>query len=365
MLLVGLAVGVDYSLFYLKREREERAAGRSPEAALEVAAATSGRAVLISGFTVIIAMAGMFLSGDKTFMSFAVGTMLVVAVAMLGSLTVLPATPVGARRQGREGPHPVPRPHPPRRRASGLEGRAPAGARASGVGRRRVRRAAHRAGAAGIQPPHLDQRHRRLPEERPRGEGARRLPAPVPGRPAAGDRRREGEERGRTGCPARDRAAARQGERLAADAQRTGARGQRRPHRGRDRDRAQRRRHRHHVDLRAQHAAERRDPVDDRRRLRHRGGRHGPDRGDRRLQQPDEVACTARVRVRARVRVPAPAGLVPLDRDRGQGDPAQPAVRGRRLRPARDRVPVGLGREPAQLQVERRDHAVAARSSCS
>jgi uncharacterized membrane protein YdfJ with MMPL/SSD domain len=91
VLLVGLAVGVDYSLFYLKREREERAAGRSHEASLEIAAATSGRAVLISGFTVIIAMAGMFLSGDKTFMSFAVGTMLVVAVAMLGSLTVLPA----------------------------------------------------------------------------------------------------------------------------------------------------------------------------------------------------------------------------------------------------------------------------------
>ncbi len=91
VLLVGLAVGVDYSLFYLKREREERANGRSPEAALEIAAATSGRSVLISGFTVIIAMAGMFFSGDKTFMSFAVGTMLVVAVAMLGSLTVLPA----------------------------------------------------------------------------------------------------------------------------------------------------------------------------------------------------------------------------------------------------------------------------------
>ncbi len=91
VLLVGLAVGVDYSLFYLKREREERADGRSSESALEVAAATSGRAVLISGFTVIIAMAGMFLSGDKTFMSFAVGTMIVVAVAMLGSLTVLPA----------------------------------------------------------------------------------------------------------------------------------------------------------------------------------------------------------------------------------------------------------------------------------
>ena len=91
ILLIGLAVGIDYSLFYLRREREERAAGRSEHAALEAAAATSGRAVLISGVTVLIAMAGMFLSGDKTFMSFSIGTMMVVAVAMLGSLTVLPA----------------------------------------------------------------------------------------------------------------------------------------------------------------------------------------------------------------------------------------------------------------------------------
>ena len=91
ILLIGLAVGVDYSLFYVKREREERAAGRSEGAALEAAAATSGRAVLISGITVMIAMAGMFFSGDKTFMSFSVGTMIVVLVAMVGSLTVLPA----------------------------------------------------------------------------------------------------------------------------------------------------------------------------------------------------------------------------------------------------------------------------------
>jgi uncharacterized membrane protein YdfJ with MMPL/SSD domain len=91
ILLIGLAVGVDYSLFYIRRERDERRAGRSETAALEAAAATSGRAVLISGFTVMIAMAGMFFSGDKTFMSFAIGTMMVVAVAMIGSLTVLPA----------------------------------------------------------------------------------------------------------------------------------------------------------------------------------------------------------------------------------------------------------------------------------
>ncbi len=91
ILLIGLAVGVDYSLFYLRREREERRAGRSEQAALEAAAATSGRAILISGFTVMIALAGMLFSGDKSFMSFAIGTMMVVGVAMLGSLTVLPA----------------------------------------------------------------------------------------------------------------------------------------------------------------------------------------------------------------------------------------------------------------------------------
>jgi uncharacterized membrane protein YdfJ with MMPL/SSD domain len=91
VLLIGLAVGVDYSLFYLRREREERAAGRNPKDALEIAAATSGRSVLISGLTVMVAMAGLFLTGDATFASFGYATIIVVAVAMLGSLTVLPA----------------------------------------------------------------------------------------------------------------------------------------------------------------------------------------------------------------------------------------------------------------------------------
>ncbi len=91
ILLVGLAVGVDYTLFYLKREREERAAGRAPRAALEAAARTSGRSVLISGITVTIAMAGMLFTRNPTFMGFGIATMLVVLVAMLGSLTVLPA----------------------------------------------------------------------------------------------------------------------------------------------------------------------------------------------------------------------------------------------------------------------------------
>jgi uncharacterized membrane protein YdfJ with MMPL/SSD domain len=89
--LVGLAVGVDYAMFYLRRMMEEQDKGRSPAAALDVAAATSGRAVLISGFTVMAAMAGMFFSGNPIFTSFGIGTILVVGVAVLGSLTVLPA----------------------------------------------------------------------------------------------------------------------------------------------------------------------------------------------------------------------------------------------------------------------------------
>ncbi len=91
ILLIGLAVGVDYSLFYLRRFREERARGRGPEEALAVTAATSGRAVLVSGLTVMAAMCGMFLMGSPTFISFGVGTVLVVGIAIVGSLTVLPA----------------------------------------------------------------------------------------------------------------------------------------------------------------------------------------------------------------------------------------------------------------------------------
>ncbi len=91
ILLIGMAVGVDYSLFYLRREREERHAGRTPREALLRTAATSGQAVLISGATVLIAMAGMFLAGTKIFTSIAIGTMLVVLCAVIGSVTVLAA----------------------------------------------------------------------------------------------------------------------------------------------------------------------------------------------------------------------------------------------------------------------------------
>ncbi len=91
ILLMGMAVGVDYSLFYLKREREERARGRSHIDAIEIAAQTSGHSVIVSGLAVIVSMAGMFLTHDVVFASLATGSILVVAVAVLGSLTVLPA----------------------------------------------------------------------------------------------------------------------------------------------------------------------------------------------------------------------------------------------------------------------------------
>ena len=91
VLLVGLAVGVDYTLFYLRREREEKARGASKIDAVHTAAATSGRAVLVSGFTVMVAMAGMFFAGGRTFTALGVGAIMVVAVAMIGSVTVVPA----------------------------------------------------------------------------------------------------------------------------------------------------------------------------------------------------------------------------------------------------------------------------------
>jgi len=91
ILLIGLAVGVDYSLFYLRREREERAKGAGHIDAIELAARTSGHAVVVSGIAVIVSMAGMFLAQDAVFSSFGVGAILVVAISVVGSLTVLPA----------------------------------------------------------------------------------------------------------------------------------------------------------------------------------------------------------------------------------------------------------------------------------
>ncbi|MGO9082228.1 MAG: MMPL family transporter [Streptosporangiaceae bacterium] len=91
VLIVGMAVGVDYSLFYLRREREERAAGSGTREALRIAAGTSGRAIVVSGLTVMVALAGLFLTGYSVFTGIGLGAIVVVGVAVIGSLTVLPA----------------------------------------------------------------------------------------------------------------------------------------------------------------------------------------------------------------------------------------------------------------------------------
>src|SRR5215472_17077105 len=91
VLLIGMAVGIDYTLFYLRREREERAKGATVGEALRVAAGTSGRAIVVSGLTVMIALGGLFLTGAAEFTGMAIGAIAVVGVAVIGSLTVVPA----------------------------------------------------------------------------------------------------------------------------------------------------------------------------------------------------------------------------------------------------------------------------------
>ncbi|MFF9625627.1 MMPL family transporter [Streptomyces griseosporeus] len=119
ILMIGLAVGVDYTLFYLKREREERArsGGRlSSEALVELAAATSGRAVVVSGCAVVASTATLYLASDVIFSSLATGTIVVVLVAVASSLTALPALLVGlGRRQERRARRRAERGRPVRR----------------------------------------------------------------------------------------------------------------------------------------------------------------------------------------------------------------------------------------------------------
>ncbi len=340
VLLIGLAVGVDYSMFYLKRERQERAAGRSEQAALEVAAATSGRSVLISGLTVMVAMAGMFLTGDTTFSSLAAATILVVAVAVLGSLTVLPAL---LSRLGDK----VDRGRVP------LVGRL---RRDDGEGRfwgaivdRVLRRPALSAALAGtlllaLAAPAL-QLHLAAqgPESFPKSleviKTYDRMQQAFPG----------------TGLPANvvvkapnvnapavreaiaelEAAGARQRPRVRADHRRRQRGRHGREHHPPDR----RERNRRRLERRLPHAA-RDGRSRDRRRGSERGGRRH--RADGRVEGPGrraEVEPAARRRLRPPLRLQPDAGRVPLDRHRHQGDPAQPALRGRRLRRARARLP--------------------------
>src|SRR5581483_9925121 len=91
VVLIGLAVGVDYSLFYIRREREERRAGRDSHVALTAATASVGRAIIVAALTVMVGLGGLLFTGLGVFTSMALGAILVVAIAAVGSVTVLPA----------------------------------------------------------------------------------------------------------------------------------------------------------------------------------------------------------------------------------------------------------------------------------
>lgn len=91
VVLIGLAVGVDYSLFMLTRFRSERRAGRSKLVSIEVASGTAGRAVFFSGLAVAASLAGLFLLRVDMLNSMAIAMIGVVLVAVIGSLTFLPA----------------------------------------------------------------------------------------------------------------------------------------------------------------------------------------------------------------------------------------------------------------------------------
>jgi RND superfamily putative drug exporter len=89
--MIGIGVAVDYSLFVLARYREEIIAGASPAEARRRAMRTSGLAVAFSGVTVIIALAGLFVVDSQTLRSMAMGAIVVVAISILGALTLLPS----------------------------------------------------------------------------------------------------------------------------------------------------------------------------------------------------------------------------------------------------------------------------------
>ena len=119
IVLIGLAVAVDYSLFMITRFRIERRAGREQLAAIEVASSTAGRAVFFSGLAVMISLAGLITLGVSLFTLDGVGTISVVLVSVIGSLTFLPATLAILGDRVNRGRDPVPRPRP-RPRATGV-----------------------------------------------------------------------------------------------------------------------------------------------------------------------------------------------------------------------------------------------------
>ena len=367
VLLIGLAVGVDYSMFYLRREREERAKGLSEEAALEAAAATSGRAVLVSGITVMIAMGGMYLAGAPTFLSFATGTILVVAIAMIGSLTVLPAVLSKLGDRVNKGRIPFLRPE----RRTG-EPRAWSWLLDRVLARPVVSALAATAVLVVLAIPALGMHTANtgvdgLPRDLPVMQTYDRIQAAFPGGPLPASIVVRGDDV-TSGAAQADIRELRSELAAFAGAVQAAGLGQREP--GQDARRRERpvrgQRHRRPLKRGARRAAGRRpagDPGEVRQPRPGRRDRH--DRGIEGLQRPDQGARAVRVRVRLRARVPAAARDLPVDRDPDQGDPAEPAVGRGRLRDPHLDLPGGSPAVAARVRVHRARSRPGCRCSCS
>ena len=91
VMMIGLAVGIDYALFIIERYREERRQGLGKHEAIVVTGRTASRAVLFSGGTVMLALLGLFIVPITTFRSLGLGAVLVVGIAVLAMLTLVPA----------------------------------------------------------------------------------------------------------------------------------------------------------------------------------------------------------------------------------------------------------------------------------
>ena len=363
-MLIGLAVGVDYAMFYMRRMMEEQDKGRAPADALDVAAATSGRAVLISGFTVMAAMAGMFLSGNAIFSSFGIGTILVVGVAMLGSLTFLPAVLSYLGQKGWLEKGRVPYIAKRRHKTQG-ESRV-----WNAILNRVLARPVVSIVLAGgllvaLAIPALGMQFKEpgtegMSRSQPIIQTLDRIDAAFPGGslPANVVVKAQGrhDARGQAGDPG----PARPGDRHRAAVRAVERRHQpRQDRRGRvalDQGQGHRRR----VGALARGPARRGRPGHGRSARRRRGRDHGHDRLVEGLPRHDEVAPAARVRVRPRARVHPAAGHVPLDRRPDQGDRAEPAVGRRGLRRPDAGVPGRARREGARVHLGRRHHALAA-----
>ena len=364
VLLIGLAVGVDYSLFYLKREREERAAGRSERAALEAAAATSGRAVLDlrpdrdgrDGRDALHRrqdVHGLRHRDDDR------------GRRRRARLAHRPAGPARrARRQRRQAAGAVrAQAPPPGRRRPDVERdprSRPAPPARLGRPRRRAPARARRSGAAHA---HRHAGHRDAAAEPLGGEDLQQAAEGVPRR---GELRPGAWSRPTTSAARRSR---RRSPTCSAQAIATGQFST-----PTDVEYSTRTARSRVVSIAMQGDGTDDEAVDRARDAAQRRSSRRPSASstaptsaspattanEQGLERPDEARRAVRVRVRAHARVPADAAHVPVDRDRDQGGPAQPALGRRRLRRPRARLPARLGQGPARLPSRRRDHRLPA-----